>query len=377
MEIASNLSTFADRIIAVMDASAAAEGGLGLVADDEFNRLALNLFRLQAESNAAYARLLSYRGLTPSSVGDWRDIPCLPTAAFKEWDVTSLAVDERSCVFRSSGTTQGDRGRHFHHAASLEVYEKSLFDWFVRNMTDRGTRLDELSLVSLTPAPEAVADSSLVHMFGTVAERGRWVEVAFLGGFDAAEGWSLEPSISLPALDRLVAAGRPMLLVGTAFNFVQLLDAVRDRGTPLVLPAGSRVLETGGYKGRTREMPKSVLYAEIGQLLGVEDRHIVSEYGMSELSSQAYDGLDRDGDAERRFRFSPWARVRVISPESGEEVPDGDMGLIQVFDLANVWSVLAVQTEDLGIRKGDGFSLLGRVSGGESKGCSLHSVESA
>lgn len=360
-----------------MDASAAAEGGLGLVADDEFNRLALNLFRLQAESNVIFGRLLSYRGLEPSSVEDWRQIPCLPTAAFKEWDVTSLAVGERQHVFRSSGTTRGDRGRHYHHSASLEVYQKSVFDWFVGNLTEPCWPHESLSLVSLTPSRASVADSSLVHMFGTIAERGDWAEVAFLGDFDADEGWSLDWARLLASLDRLVGEGRPVLMVGTAFNFVQVVDAVRGRRSSIELPPGSRILETGGYKGRTREVPKNVLYAELSELLGIADGHIFSEFGMSELSSQAYDRSERVDGAERRFRFAPWARARVVSPESGEEVSEGEMGLIQVIDLANVWSVLAVQTEDLGVRRQDGFSLVGRATGGVSKGCSLHSVESS
>jgi hypothetical protein len=95
---------------------------------------------------------------------------------------------------------------------------------------------------------------------------------------------------------------------------------------------------------------------------------IVTEYGMCELSSQAY--ANEDGV----FQFPPWARVQIVSPENGREVKDGETGLIRVFDLANVWSVLAVQTEDLGVRRGHGFELLGRASGAEARGCSLMSL---
>jgi hypothetical protein len=99
---------------------------------------------------------------------------------------------------------------------------------------------------------------------------------------------------------------------------------------------------------------------------------------MSELSSQAYDWAIGTEFAARRasrcFRFPPWARVQIISPETGCEVGDGETGLIRIFDLANVWSVMAIQTEDLGVRHGDGFTLAGRAVRAEPRGCSLMAV---
>lgn len=142
------------------------------------------------------------------------------------------------------------------------------------------------------------------------------------------------------------------------------------RGSRLVLPAGSRAMETGGYKGRSRALPRAALHDLIRRCLGVPASHVISEYGMSELSSQAYDGVVGDAGA-RCFRFPPWARALVVSPETGTEVDDGNPGLLRVCDLANVGSVLAVQTEDLAIRRGDGFELLGRASEAEPRGCSL------
>ena len=124
-------------------------------------------------------------------------------------------------------------------------------------------------------------------------------------------------------------------------------------------------METGGYKGRSRELTKPELHRFIAEQLGVTASEIICEYGMSELSSQAYDG------GTRRFQFPPWARVQIVSPETGCEVGDGETGLARIYDLANVFSVLAVQTEDLAIRRGDGFELLGRATAAEPRGCSL------
>jgi hypothetical protein len=175
------------------------------------------------------------------------------------------------------------------------------------------------------------------------------------------------------------------LLLGTAFSFVHLLDCMVEQDLRIGLPPGSLVMETGGYKNRSRVLPKAELHALITERLGVPRENIVCEYGMSELSSQAYDtearGFGREAPgvnaarpgptAPRLFRFPPWSRVQIISPETGREVADGETGLIRVFDLANVFSVAAIQTEDLGIRRGDGFELVGRAQLAEPRGCSL------
>ena len=152
---------------------------------------------------------------------------------------------------------------------------------------------------------------------------------------------------------------------------MHLLDFLGEVKLCLPLPAASRVLETGGYKGRSRILAKPELHTLITERLGVPATHIVSEYGMSELSSQAYDHVAGTNASQRIFHFPHWARARIVSPETGREVTDGEAGLIQVFDLANLGSVLAVQTEDLGVRRGEGFELIGRVAQAQSRGCSL------
>ena len=163
---------------------------------------------------------------------------------------------------------------------------------------------------------------------------------------------------------------QPVLLVGTAFSFVHLLDYLAAQNLRFQLPLGSEVVETGGYKGRSREMPKRELHALITDRLGIASGQIISEYGMSELSSQAYAHATHSS----HFLFPPWARTQIISPETGREVGEGETGLIRVFDLANVYSVMAIQTEDLGIRRANGFELLGRFALAEPRGCSLMAI---
>jgi hypothetical protein len=358
------------------------------VAPDEFASLALALFRLQFRHNAAYRKLVEARGIAPEKVNSWQDIPAAPTSAFKELELTSLAPDERTAVFFSSGTTEQRRSRHFHSAESLALYEASLRPWFERHLLADVNELveeqllgplDKLPLLALTPPPAAAPNSSLVHMFDTVRREVGARDSQFVGKLDASGAWTLDLDTALFAIRKSMCANRPLVLLGTAFNFVHLLDHFAANNMRYKLARGSRVLETGGYKGQSREVPKAELHALITKHLGIAPQNIVTEYGMSELSSQAYDRVagetqNQPNTSSRIFHFPPWCRAQVVSPETGREVSEGETGLLRIFDLANVRSVLAIQTEDLAVRRSDGFELIGRASQAEPRGCSLMSL---
>lgn len=355
--------------------------------DIEFGGLAVMLFTLQYKNNPAYQRLCDVRGIKPSQVNHWTEIPCVPTAAFKELELTCLHPEDRTHVFHSSGTTEQRPSRHFHNADSLALYEASLWPWLCENLR---LPISDFRLLSLTPLAEQTPHSSLVHMFDYVRRKMAESDNAFVGRVAEDGSWYLDFNAALSVL-RNGSSRKPLLVLGTAFSYVHLLDELEKQNIRLMLPANSRVLETGGYKGRSRTMPKAELHQLITERLGVSAESIICEYGMSELSSQAYevsDGREVSGVryqvsgeelhvsgktevATRRFRFPPWARARVISPENGREVGEGEVGLLQVFDLANVFSVQAIQTEDLARRCGDGFELIGRASAAEARGCSL------
>lgn len=324
---------------------------------DQFEALALELHRLQRRFNPAYDRLCAIRNV--AEVVRLSDIPAVPTVAFKELEMTSLPVPERQTVFYSSGTTQKDRSRHFHSAESLTVYEESLLLWF--NQHFPGADFD---WVFLTPPSKDAPNSSLVHMFQFIADIRAPKPAVFAGHVDQTGGWSLDCAEVRDALK----ASKPIALLGTAFLFVRLCDELEQANVRFQLPAGSWIMETGGYKGRSREMPKDELRKHLTQLLGIPPNRIFGEYGMSELCSQAYDAADGV------FRFPPWARAQIISPATGREVNQGERGLIRLIDLANIWSVMAVQTEDLGRQHKNGFELCGRAAQAEARGCSLMSV---
>jgi hypothetical protein len=359
-----------------------------ILSDDEFNALSLELFAHQFASVAPYRRLCEARGATPETVCDWRDVPAVPSAAFKELELTRLAPEERTAVFHSSGTTASKPSRHFHSPTTLALYETALLGWFRQHLLGDWDRLGEEEIVGpldkpgfliLTPPPTQVPHSSLVHMFETVRRELGARDSIFTGKVAADGGWELDLDATLFGLRKSMCANRPVTLLGTAFSFVHLLDRFAANNMRYRLAAGSRVLETGGYKGRSRELPKEELHALISKHLGIPADRIGVEYGMSELSSQAYDrgacwagDRSRMPDAGRRtLHFPPWTRVRLISPETGLEVPVGQPGLVRIHDLANVGSVQVLQTEDLGIARGDGFELLGRAVAAEPRGCSL------
>jgi hypothetical protein len=371
MSSSSELSSFAARLRGFIRASLRVPAG-GL---PSFDQLALELFALQFKHNGPYRRLCEARDAGPDAVADWTGIPAVPTSAFKEFELSCLPVAERTTVFHSSGTTGQRLSRHFHNAASLALYEASLLQWFEAHVP---LPMANSQWIMLTPPPAQAPHSSLVHMFEAIRRQTGSGLSTFVGTVVEDGAWALDLEAALESLTAVSASGQPLLMLGTAFSFLHLLDHLSEHDLRFRLPPGSLAMETGGYKGRSRSLPKAALHALISQRLGISPDHIVCEYGMSELSSQAYDCAVLPSritrHASRIFRFPPWVRVQIVSPETGREVGEGETGLIRLFDLANVYSVMAIQTEDLGTRRGDGFALTGRAVLAEPRGCSLMAV---
>ena len=166
----------------------------------------------------------------------------------------------------------------------------------------------------------------------------------------------------------------PVCVAATAFALVHVLDRFDALGSSVELPEGSRVIETGGFKGRSRVVEREELYRRIAARFGISTQRIVAEYGMTELTSQYYDDVLRDplrsANAARTKRSPPWLRTRVVGPD-GATLPDGTIGALVHVDLANRSSCLAVASEDLGARVGDALVLIGRDQGAALRGCSL------
>jgi hypothetical protein len=167
-----------------------------------------------------------------------------------------------------------------------------------------------------------------------------------------------------------LAKDQPVLLLATSFALVHFLDALGD--SSFALPRGSRVMQTGGFKGKSREGPADRLRAELARVFGLDERAIVAEYGMTELSSQFYEQTLFDGAAAHGvYAEPPWARVVPVDPATLAPVPDGEVGLAKIIDLMNIDSAVAVLTQDRVRRLRAGIELLGRAPGAPSRGCSI------
>jgi hypothetical protein len=344
--------------------------------DDHFDHLALRLAMAQKNANPILAAY--WKEVGPQRWKSWRDIPALTVEAFKHWDLTSIPDALRTRVFYSSGTSGQQRSRHWHHEASLQLYRAALKPWFARHVlpqADAGASGKWL-MVSFTPPPALAPHSSLVEMMATVMESWGLPQSVFLGQANSEGDWVLDLPKTTAVLQSVSQQGQPVVLMGTAFNFVHWLDYLDSQGARIPLPPGSCLMETGGYKGRSRAVPPAELHATLCRRLALHPSAIVREYGMCELSSQAYDWTALSETASpRRFRFPPWVRFRVLSPENGTDCPPGVPGLLCVYDLANVWSVLAIQTADLAVAEESGFELMGRAASVEPRGCSLMVTE--
>lgn len=284
-------------------------GGDAFWEESRFAQAARELFTLQVEQNSVLRSWCQARGVRPNPDLVWRDIPAIPTNAFKEADVSCIPVPERTAEFHSSGTTTQNPSRHFHRPESLDLYATSVRAAFARRL---GPASGTLRLISLTPSPKEAPHSSLVHMFQILGEHSACGRTTYFGEVTPS-GWSVD---DLRLEEFLRTQTGPILLGGTAFNYVNWLD--HRPGPPIRLPAGSVILETGGYKGRSRELPRPELIQLLTENLGVPEASILTEYGMSELSSQAYSVETAAAEGVPKLRFPPWVRTRVISPETGQ-----------------------------------------------------------
>lgn len=360
--------------------------------EDHFNALALEIFRYQASANPVYGAFVRNRGLVPSELSDWRAIPPVPTRAFKELSLACEGSGTPEAVFRTSGTSLGTADRGSHPVRDLSLYRSSALagacaflrpELVVGVQPEAPLREDparattrpadspaDLRLLALLPAPEDLPDSSLASMAGALMAE--WDDGG--GGFFAEWDWTLRIDAFERALVRAAADGVPVLLIGTAFAFVHWLDR-RDPSALRALPPGSRLMETGGFKGRSRVVARETLYHSLASTLGLDPGRMVNEYGMTELLSQFYEPVLREGAPEslasRWHVGPPWVRTLILDPRTLEPLSDGEVGLLCHVDLANLDSVAAILTEDQGVRVPGGIRLLGRIEGAEPRGCSI------
>jgi hypothetical protein len=337
--------------------------------DRAFARAALAVFAEQYAANAAVRAYGDRIGKTPATVEDWREIPALPTDAFKQAVVAVFQPESAVRLFMTSGTSQGpeSRGKIYKDAAALDLHDRAVCAGFERYCLPDRSRI---RILVLAPPPERVPNLRMAHDCAMFRDR---------YGADGSDHMVGERGLELERLaedlERAEAEGEPVLIVGASFSFVVLFDYLQEQGRRFRLPAGSRTADGGGYKGRSREMTKEGFIATAGDLLGVPPDHVVNLLGITELSSLYFDNVLSDAIAGRhRTRFkphSPWTRTFAVHPETLAPIPPGEVGLLRHLDLANARLCVALQSEDLGYETEGGFEILGRAAGAELRGCSL------
>ncbi|MCA1752338.1 MAG: acyl transferase [Flavobacteriales bacterium] len=310
--------------------------------ENPVERYALDVFAFQYRENAVYREFCDHLGRTPGAVKSVRHIPFLPVELFKTHRVSAFPAKKAPLTFRSSGTTGQIPSQH--HVQVPALYEKAYREGFHRFYGDP----KDYRILALLPGYLERSDSSLVHMVaGLIADSGHPDGGFFLDDIDRLRALLQKPE------------SRTTLLIGVSFALLDLAES-----TPLSLQ-NTVVMETGGMKGRRREITRAELHERLKSGLGVDTVH--SEYGMTELLSQAY------AKNAGRFATPPWMQLQIrdvndpLSPS-----PEGRSGAINVVDLANLYSCSFIATSDLGRTLADGtVEVLGRTDFSDVRGCNL------
>lgn len=329
-------------------------------APEDFNEMALKVFAHQFEHNLPFQKFCRGRAKTPRLVKNWRDIPAVPINAFKDLTLSCEPPETCERTFMTSGTTRGDvKGKHHH--PKLEVYDASMLRNFERRVMQG---VEQMRMGILFPDEVLMPNSSLAHYLALAIDN---------FGTPDSRYYLDESGLCLEALSNTLESveksGEPLMLLGASYSFVHLMDALQARGQTYQLPTGSRLLDTGGFKGQSRELPVDLFYQQLANTFGIPRTQCQNMYGMTELSTQFYDAGNATVPSVKRGPH--WIRSRLLDPLTGQEVAPGERGILAHTDLANYNSVVTILTEDVGLATEDGFVLLGRAQGSQAKGCSL------
>jgi hypothetical protein len=337
--------------------------------NDSFDSLALAIAEYQAQTIPAFARLVRARGAKLDCVAS---IPAVPVEAFRLTRVAAHPADLDEARFLTSGTTSASRGQHF--MRRTDSYRLAAVTWGRRALIPSDA--DGATVVCLAPRPNTPHGSSLAFMMQ-----------AFLDHFDPdchdeiGPRWlTSEAGVDVLGLRRVLELAllkrRPILVLATSLALVYLLDALDGQRLPS--NGCTIVMQTGGFKGKTRQIRPDDLKREVSSAFAIDESRIIGEYGMTELSSQLYEGrLAGAGLCTPPGWYipPPWLKVDSVDPNTFVSLPDGEVGLASFTDLANVDSALRILTEDCITCRGREIQLLGRAAAADARGCSLSDEE--
>lgn len=308
----------------------------------DFEHLAIEVFRFQHENVQVYRDFCDLLRCDPTEIKSLEEIPFLPIQFFKTHAIIAAEMKSET-IFTSSGTTGMTTSRHL--VGDLDIYQKSFTEGFQR---EYGSPADYV-ILALLPSYLEREGSSLIFMVESLIEESH----NSYSGFYLYEMDSL-----IEKLDFLESKKQKTLLIGVSYALLDLIKLKKFKLKHTI------VMETGGMKGRRKEMIKEELHEVLKKGFGVEKIH--SEYGMTELLSQAYS----KGDG--MFSCPPWMKVLTRDPEDAQTYITKKTGGINVIDLANLYSCSFVATQDLGkVGKDGAFEIMGRFDTSDIRGCNL------
>lgn len=334
--------------------------------EEQFNELALKIFQFQYTYNQPYRKYCQKRRISPKKVVHFTQIPPVPIDAFKLTTLSCYLIEETEAVFMTSGTTRPEqRGKNYHR--DLEIYDLSMKTQFKNYVLPD---VEQIKMFILFPPKKDLPNSSLAHYLHLAKETFGTSDSQYV--FDK-EHFQSEKLVK--ELKQAEMSNEPILLIGATFSFIHFLDECNKEGLTFKLPENSRLMDTGGAKGKSREIDPHIFKQEMSKLFSIPIEKCINMYGMTELSSQCYEQSfwrKHKGLSYSQLMTAPhWMRTRIVNIENMEEKPLGEKGIIVHYDLANLNSVIGILTEDVGIQEKEGFQLLGRANGAEAKGCSL------
>lgn len=326
----------------------------------DFQKLALALFSYQFTYNLAYKKYCQRRRKTPLTIRNWREIPALPLQAFKELTLSCEPIEEPEAVFMTSGTTNAvKRGQNIH--PTLEVWDASMTTAFKQFALP-----DEKAMATYVISPaENLNQQSSLSRYLTMA-------VKHFGN-EHSDYFFKEDGLDMEALTRALKESEsrhePILMMGASFAYVHFVDYCAKHGLRFQLAEGSRIFDTGGFKGKSREISREEVYESFARTFDIDKNSCINMYGMTELSSQIYEITAREPKLEK---INPaWVKTLVLDPNTLQPITDGAVGVLAHYDFANWNSCFAILTEDMGYQTENGFVFLGRAEGSEARGCSI------
>lgn len=342
-----------------------------------FNRLALDVFAYQYENNNLFREFADAKQATPETVSGWDEIPAFPTDAFKGNLVASFPFEEAVMGQITSGSTSEVRGKIFRDEIGRELVlaaNRSMTAHWLFPDFDAGQRC---RLLLLTPSPQMAPSMGMAIGMEETRKAFGSDDSEFLLGLTGIDVAGL-----IAGLEQAESSGVPVAIIGSTSAFVYFFDAAEKRGLSFRLPPGSRVCDGGGYRGKFGKMTRDDYYRLAESVLGVPEQMCVNTLGMAESATNYFDDSLRRvvmgahetpaatgspvtsaGSASRRKVPAPWTRVDTVSVDTLEPLPPGEVGLLRHFDLANLPTVLGLQTDNLGVVFEDGcFEILGRAT---------------